>query len=121
MKNIAGTYQVIEYGYQYKKEKKFEPISEWFSGVIHYSETGYMSVIMRFKDQPENFKDIVAYSGTYTVSGDEIIHNVTMSVRPEYDRQTLARKFTLNGENLELEFENTDEFRKYATWKRIST
>ncbi|MEQ1723437.1 MAG: lipocalin-like domain-containing protein [Pseudobdellovibrio sp.] len=119
MINIAGTYKVVEYGYSYKNGKAFEPISEWFSGTIHYSETGYMSVIMRFKEKPEVFTDIVAYSGTYVVTNDEIIHQVNMSVRPDYEGQTLVRKFKIENGNLELEFENTDEFRKYAIWKRV--
>lgn len=119
MKNIAGTYKVTEYGYAYKNENKFEPISNWFSGIIHYSETGYMSVVMRFAEKPEKFTDIVAYSGTYKVEGNEIIHQVTMSVRPEYENETLVRKFKIENGQLELEFENTDEFRKYAIWKKI--
>jgi hypothetical protein len=117
---IHGSFKVIEYGYKYKKIEKFEPISEWFSGVIHYSNTGFMSVIMRFKEQPENLKDVVAYSGSYKVSGDEIVHQVSMSVRPEYENETLVRKFKfIDHETLELEFENTNEFRKYAIWKKI--
>jgi hypothetical protein len=117
---IHGSFKVTDYGYKHKKTDKFEPISEWFSGVIHYSSTGYMSVIMRFKEQPENLKDVVAYSGSYTVSGDEIVHQVSMSVRPEYDLETLVRKFKfIDFETLELEFENTDEFRKYAVWKKL--
>ena len=117
---VHGTYKVINYGYAYKNEDRFEPIADWFSGVIHYSESGYMSVIMRFAKDPQNFKDIVAYSGTYKVVGDEIVHEVTMSARPEYEGQQLVRKFKLsaNGQ-LELEFENTPEFRKYAVWQRL--
>ncbi|MGZ3690309.1 MAG: lipocalin-like domain-containing protein [Pseudobdellovibrio sp.] len=117
---LNGSFKVIEYGYKYKKDGKFEPISDWFSGVIHYSETGFMSVIMRFKQEPEKLKDIVAYCGSYKIVGDEIQHHVNMSARPEYDNETLVRKFKLiKDDTLELEFENTDEFRKYAIWKKL--
>lgn len=119
MKNLIGTYKVTEYGYSYKKDKKFEPISDYFSGIIHYAEDGYMNVVIRFKEKPENFKDIVAYTGTYQVKGDEIIHQVISSVRPEYENETLIRKFKIVGNTLETEFENTDEFRKYAIWQKI--
>ena len=117
---ITGSFKVTEYGYKYKNSNKFEPISEWFSGTIHYSSTGFMSVIMRFKQNPENLKDIVAYSGSYTVADNLITHQVTMSARPEYDNEILVRKFKfIDNETLELEFENTDEFRKYAIWKKV--
>ncbi len=120
--HISGTYQVVEYGYAYKKEKKFEPIADWFSGVIHYADTGFMSVIIRFKEIPESLQDVVAYSGTFKVVGDEIVHEVNMSVRPEYEKQILTRKFKIleNGSAIELEFENTEEFRKYSIWRRIN-
>lgn len=75
---------------------------------------------MRFKQNPDTLKDVVGYSGTYKVSGDEIVHQVFMSVRPEYDNETLVRKFKfIDNETLELEFENTEQFRKYAIWKKI--
>ncbi len=117
---INGTFQVTEYGYLYKKNQQFEPIADWFAGTIHYSSTGFMSVIMRFKEHPENLKDIVAYCGSYKIQADEIHHHVAMSARQEYDNEVLVRKFKfLDSETLELEFENTDEFRKYAIWKKV--
>ena len=61
----------------------------------------------------------MAYSGTYKIVNDEIHHLATMSVRPEYENEVLVRKFKMIDTNtLELEFENTDEFRKYAIWKK---
>ena len=116
---LPGTYKLVKYGYDYKKENKFKPISDWYSGVIHYSDTGYMSVIVRFAEKPDELADVVSYSGTYKVEGSEIIHQVTASVRPEYEGQTLNRHFKLNQDELTTEFENTDEFIKYAIWKRI--
>ena len=117
--NIAGTYKLTDYGYYYKKDGRFEPISEWFFGYIHYSETGFMTVTIRFKQEPREFSDFVSYSGTYKVQNDEIIHQVLISVKPSYDNQSLHRKFKLENDELELEFENTTELRKFSTWKKI--
>lgn len=116
---IAGTYKLFKYGYFYKKQDKFEPISDWYSGEIQYTDTGHMSVILRFAEKPSQFSDVVAYSGTYKVEGNKIAHQVTMSVRPEYENKNLDRNFKLEDNVLELEFENTDEFKKIAFWKKI--
>jgi hypothetical protein len=116
---LFGTYKLSKYGYTFKKENKFEPISEWYSGAIHYSETGYMNVIVRFAQKPQSFSDFVSYLGTYTVKGNEIIHQVTESVRPEYEGQTLTRQFKFENDELIVEFENTEEFIKFASWKRV--
>lgn len=118
MTTIAGTYKLIKYGYEHKKESKFEPIADWYSGSIHYSEKGYMNVIVRFAENPTVMTEIVAYSGTYKVNGNQIIHHVTSSVRPEYEGQVLTRIFKLENDLLYVEFENTNEFIKYATWQR---
>ncbi len=116
---LHGTYQLVKYGYEYKKEVKFTPISDWYSGCLHYADTGYMNVIVRFAENPEALDEVVAYSGTYKINGNQIIHQVTSSVRPEYEGQTLNRNFTIQGNQLVTEFENTDEFVKFAVWNRI--
>ena len=117
-KNLPGTYELVKYGYQYKD--RFEPISDWYRGTIHYAETGQMSVVLRFAEKPVEFSEIVAYCGSYRVEGSKIVHEVTTSVRPEYEGQRLDRDFILEGDLLELVFENTAEFKKSAFWKRKS-
>ncbi len=117
--SISGTYNLVKYGYQYKHQNQFKPISDWYSGQIQYSENGYMSVIVRFAEKPEDFSDIVAYSGTYKIVGNQIHHEVSHSVRPEYIGQKLVRDFHLENGELVTEFENTDEFIKFARWKKI--
>lgn len=116
---IAGTYKLIDYGYYYKKDGTFEPISDWLLGYIHYSETGYMTVTIRFKEKPEVLTDVVSYSGTYKTQKNEVIQHVFISTKPDYDNQNLIRKFKLENDELELELENTSEFRKFSTWKKI--
>lgn len=87
MSNIAGTYELFKYEYAYK-DGRSKPISDWYKGEIHYSENGSMSVVLRFAEKPEEFADVVAYSGRYRVDGNQIHHQVTMSVRPEYEGRT---------------------------------
>lgn len=117
-KNLSGTYDLVKYGYQYKNETKFEPISDWYAGQIQYSDNGAMNVIVRFAEKPESFSDIVAYSGTYKIMNQQIHHDITHSVRPEYVGQKLVRDFRIEGDELVTEFENTDSFIKFARWKR---
>jgi hypothetical protein len=74
---------------------------------------------VRFAEKPETLEEVVSYSGSYKVEGSEIVHQVTTSVRPSYEGQTLSRTFRIEGDELVTEFENTDEFVKYARWKRL--
>ena len=120
MQNIAGTYELIKYGYDYKNNQTFKPISEFYSGMIHYSETGFMSVTLRFAEKPEALDEIVGYCGNYKIEQNKIIHTVLSSVRPEYENQVLVREFKIVDNHLELEFENTADFRKFAIWKKIN-
>lgn len=118
--NIAGTYKLIDYGYYYKKDGTFEPISDWLKGYIHYSDTGFMSVTIRFKEKHEALVDFISYSGTYKVQNAEVAHDVLISSKPAYENQTLIRKFKMEDEELELEYENTEVHRKFSNWKKIS-
>lgn len=117
--NINGSYRLKKYGYLDKKTEDFKPISDWYSGEIHYQQNGHMTVLVRFAENPQDFTDIVAYSGTYEVLGNEIHHQVTESVRPSYLGQKLTRIFKLEKDLLYTEFENTEEFIKYANWEKI--
>lgn len=117
--NISGTYQLFKYGYFYKSDERFEPISDFYVGVIHYSDTGHMNVTLRFAKTPSEFSEIVAYSGTYRVEKNQIHHDVTISVRPEYEGLKLDRTFELDDGVLKLTFEDTPEFKKMAFWKRV--
>lgn len=118
--NLHGAYNLVKYGYDYKNESRFEPISDWYGGQIQYCENGIMSVIVSFAETPKDFHDIVAYSGTYKVVSQQIHHVVTHSVRPEYVGQTLIRDFRIEDDELVTEFENTDTFIKFARWKRVT-
>ena len=118
-KSLVGTYKLVKYGYDYKNEKRFEPISDFYSGLIHYAESGFMNVIVRFAKEPKELEEVVSYSGSYKVEGNKIIHQVDMSVRPSYEGQTLIRTFQLDGLELITEFENTDDFVKFARWKKV--
>ena len=121
MQELIGTFKLIKYGYQSKNDNVFKPISEWYTGLIHYSDTGYMNVIVRFAEKPKAFDEIVSYAGTYKVEGNQIIHQVISSARPEYECLSLVRTYKVVSDLLTVEFENTDEFIKFATWQRIKT
>ena len=118
-KDITGSYQLFKYGYFYKPNEKFEPISDFYSGEIHYMPNGHMSVVLRFAKNPTEFSEIVAYAGTYRIEGNQIQHEVTTSVRPDYEGQHLTRTFSLVDKVLSTTFEDTPEFKKMAFWKKI--
>ena len=117
--NISGSYQLFKYGYFKKSDENFEPISDFYSGEIHYMPNGHMSVVLRFAEEPTEFSEIVAYAGTYRIEGDTIQHEVTTSVRPDYEGQHLTRTFSLVDGVLTTIFEDTPEFRKMAFWKKM--
>jgi hypothetical protein len=79
--NISGIYKLFKYGYFRKSDNNFEPISNFYSGMIHYADSGYMSVILRFARVPHQFSEIVAYSGNYHVEGEQIHHDDSTGIR----------------------------------------
>jgi hypothetical protein len=71
------------------------------------------------------FKSIIsAYSGTYTVAGDTVIHDVEMSWNEAWSGTKQVRRFAVNGDQLTIETTprtagtDTRQFINTLTWER---
>lgn len=71
------------------------------------------------------FKSIIsAYSGSYTVEGDSVIHNVELSWNEAWTGTKQVRRFAVNGDELTIETTprtagtDTRQFINTLTWER---
>ncbi len=71
------------------------------------------------------FKSIIsAYSGSYTVEGDNVIHNVELSWNESWTGTKQVRRFAVNGDELIIETTprtagtDTRQFINTLTWER---
>jgi len=138
--SITGTWNLISFIFQAKDGAFFYPYGENADGVLHYDQKGHMSAIISRNDRPrlsrEDFMEIpdeekiqlskgfVAYSGTYEVQEDRIVHHVKISFIPNWVGTDLERYFRFSGGNLILSTPPSvlrgKEFTGELTWEKIS-
>jgi Lipocalin-like domain len=96
--------------------KTSRPYGDNPTGYLQYSSDGHMVTFQQSGDpkRPTNFpytdEDRVnahrsilgAYAGTYTVEGDQVVHHVIASWRPEWIGTDKTRYFTIEGNELTI-------------------
>ncbi|HTE13723.1 MAG TPA: lipocalin-like domain-containing protein, partial [Burkholderiales bacterium] len=105
---------------------------------ILYTPGGYMmsitveenrqppaSEVLTDEERVRLFKTIIsAYSGSYTVEGDTVIHNVELSWNEAWTGTKQVRRFKVNGDELTIETTprtagtDTRQFINTLTWER---
>jgi hypothetical protein len=116
-KNIIGTWKLISF--ELKKDDHISyPMGENPLGFLMYAENERMAVMMSDKNRshisseditniPEDEKSqladgFIAYSGTYEISNDKIVHHVEMSFIPNWIGRPLERFYELDDGKLIL-------------------
>ena len=83
------------------------------------------SEVLTDEERVRLFKSIIsAYSGTYTVEDDKVIHNVELSWNEAWTGTRQVRRFAVNGDELVIETTprtagtDTRQFINTLTWER---
>jgi len=78
-------------------------------GLITFSDSGYMSVIItpglppkEGASQQEARTDVLAFAGTYDMEGDAVTYHILVSIRPEQVGTDQVRLFTIDEGKLVL-------------------
>jgi len=101
-------------------------------GRLVYSRSGQMSVVVTAEtritdpfaasaeDQAALYRRTIAYAGTYSFKGTEVIHHIEVSWRPDWVGVDQARTATLDGAMLTLETPPLTGDRIWTlTWRRL--
>src|SRR5687768_5424010 len=95
-------------------------------GLLIYASTGHMSVSINkevVRESENEFEDlfdsILFYSGTYTVEGDLIRHQVTQASNPSRIGKEMLRYAEASGDTITLTTPNESFGRAILVWKRV--
>jgi Lipocalin-like domain len=114
---LVGTWKVTSFTLlELPTNKTSRPYGDNPTGYLQYSSDGHMVTFQQSGDpkRPTNFpytdEDRVnahrsilgAYAGTYTVEGDQVVHHVIASWRPEWIGTDKTRYFTIEGNELTI-------------------
>ncbi len=88
------------------------------TGQLIYAQDGSMSVLITKVKSPAQLSDIIAYSGTFTVEDDKVMHHVKISPYPDRTKQSGVRLVSFVGEDLVLATEPDAEGRYEIIWRK---
>lgn len=118
IKSLFGTYTLKKHG-TYDRKGYYTPTSNYLKGELSYSSDGSISVLILFRETITSAKDILAYTGKFEVSSEDIIiHHISLCSIQIKNNRSEERKFSLNGSSLKLSVIEKDNSKFEAEWEK---
>jgi len=118
-KQLVGSWLLAKHGC-YDLEGRYHASGAGRRGQLIYSPDGSMGVLITTKPEPVHLKDIIAYSGSFTIEGDKVFHHIKICPNPKRLNTTEVRLVELRGNELVLTTEPDDEGHYEIIWHRKS-
>ena len=137
--SITGSWKLVSYWNVTASGEKSAPYGEHPTGFLTYTPEGRMSAVLAAEgrkplsnvdrasagaaERAEAFSTVTAYAGTYTFTGDKVVHHVQVSVLQNWVGTDLVRLVTFRGDKIILRTEPR-EVRGVSqmgelTWQRV--
>ena len=113
---LVGTWLLTRFELRLPDGTVTHPFGEEVDGLLMYDETGHMSAVfgsakrqvssevdLEKAGASQNYDSFMSYCGPYEVSGDQILHRVTMSSLEAWTGTQQERRFEIIGDELVLE------------------
>ena len=118
MKELLGTWRLVSWRTTYDTGRVIFPMGEDAQGWILYTADGYMAAFLSRAGRPAfttgealsaddaekvaAWDSFFAYSGTYEVDGERVVHHITSSMYPNWVGGDQERNARLDGDTLIL-------------------
>ncbi len=126
MDDLIGSWKLLSFQIEDTAGVKRDWQGGGAEGILIYSKAGLVSVAInaspatfkQLKNPEELLERSLFYAGTYTVKGNEIIHQVQLAINPARIGETMIRSFELKDKNLTLK--GSGEYgASIILWERI--
>jgi len=135
--DLTGRWLILDWVQHYDDGRVVRPLGERLVGFIQYGADGTMSCVIADADRKrlsagqwnspaqeraDAYSRYLSYSGRYRIEGDTVVHEVEISLFPNWEGGRQVRRFRLSGDDLDLTArleEGTSEARTAALrWRR---
>ena len=119
MNKLIGRYSLLKHG-TYDQAGLYTPTSDYLTGEITYASDGSLSVLILFKPEIQNKKDILCYVGQYEVISDDLLsHNITLCSQQARNNSSEKRSYLIKEDSLILGCELPHGHRFEAIWRKV--
>ena len=98
---LIGSWTLVSEGH-FDPSGRYTPVGDHMSGQLIYASDGSMSVLITIVPRPATLNDVIAYSGTFSIEGNKILHHIKISSQPASVNSTATRLAFFRGEDLVL-------------------
>ena len=91
---MVGTWNLVEWTHD-----GAHPLGDDAVGRLIYADDGFMSA---FLARADGSSDSLAYSGTWELRGEEVVHRVSLATRGSFVGRDLVRSVSWSGDDLVL-------------------
>ncbi len=117
MNSIVGGWDLRKHGF-YNHSGEYHCTSEDARGQLIYTADNLMSVLIIKLNVPDSVNDVIAYSGTFSVTSDTILHHIQYALRLERENTTEKRRYRFENNQLILTTEADDQSYYEIVWER---
>lgn len=114
---LVGSWTLVREGH-FDHMGKYTPVGEHMTGQLIYAQDGSMSVLIMIVPKPTVLSDVFAYSGTFTVDENKVMHHIKISTEPERVNTTAIRLASFRGDEIVLATAPNANGRFEAVWHR---
>ena len=137
--NLLGTWALVSYRIEMSQGSVAEPFGSDPVGELHYAADGFMAAHIMRRGRTRLGDTVAAdgdaarralashfsYCGRYSIRGDQVKHDVTVSVSPDWCGTTVMRTAVLEGDRMTLRAPGTrfgaETGQAVLVWRRMPT
>jgi hypothetical protein len=135
--SLVGTWKLVSSKYTNDKGEVRDTNGPNPTGFLTYTADGRVSVVIANSDRKlyssppsdaeraEASRTFGAYAGTYTLTGDKVVHHIEISLDPRLVNTNMVRTVTVDGDRITLRGDQASQGRIYGghslevAWERL--
>lgn len=85
--HLVGSWVLVKHGH-FDRSGQYHSTGDQMGGELIYAPDGSMSVLIMMVPKPAQLGDIIAYSGTFSIDGNKVLHHIEVSANPRHKVNT---------------------------------
>lgn len=117
--HLVGSWVLVKHGH-FDRSGQYHSTGGQMRGELIYAPDGSMSVLIMMVPEPAQLSDIIAYSGTFSIDGNKVLHHIEVSANPKHKvNSTESRLVSFRDGDLVLKTEPNADGQWEIVWRPL--
>lgn len=115
---LVGRYKLKSHGI-YDSKGNYTATSDYINGELNYGSDGSLSVLILFKEKPQNTKELLSYLGRFRVVDEKtLFHDISLCNNQDRNNSQERREYLLRDNDLILTAPQAGASHFEAVWEK---